>query len=667
VSRSWIHPLCWAGLALFTAYLLIVNRDYYRADTQVPSYDEAWYLETSLHLYQRLTGASLGEFWDSYKTAFGVKAPLIAVLPLPFYLLYGAGPYAAMLVNSAFIVIASVYLFLLARRLFSPEVGLASVVFYQTMPLAYGLSRSFMTEYGLAALVIVSLYYLVASEYFTQFPANLALGVALGLGLLMKILFAAFVAGPLLLVWLRRNRFPAFRRPLAAVAVPAVAIAATWYAYNLPSLLRFAWTNAYGELGEQYSAGGLFPWLLLFINQGLSAYYTLVLAILGLLALAANRRRLAALARDERTWLLLAWLVPPFVAAAAARNHLIRFVLPLLPVFAMALAVAIFHLGRRWILQAVLAVLLAVYPQRLFANLSYPHHGEGREAVLWGPLILYASDLGWARPPVWEDPWEHRRLLEALRRLAPDALRPYYAVVGVDHVYLNANLLNYLSTYHKYPMRFTSLGYAETSARRAVQRLFALDTRFLILVEGLRDLPPFLNRVNEEIAGLVAGGELPYSYRAEVALAPPVRAAIYELEAPWDRFPPGASEPAPSLPRVADLVPGVRFLGCDWKRRGGGDLWEIAAYWTATGRVREDYRIRLEFLRSGQIVRAYDESPMHGRHPFPEWEPGEVVRQTRPVYLGTEASPAPLEARFSLVRWGIGPAEPESVTVKLLP
>ena len=205
MTERRISVVCWAGLVVFTFYLLVVNRDYYRADTQVPSYDEAWYLETSLHLYHRLTDGGLTEFLDAYRRAFGVKAPLLSVLPLPFYLLCGAGRESAMLVNSLLVVVANLYLFLLVRRLYSPSAGLAAVVYYQTMPLACGLSRSFMVEYGLAALVLVFLYYLVASDGLTRRRENIALGVVLGLGLLLKVLFAAFVAGPLLLALYRRR------------------------------------------------------------------------------------------------------------------------------------------------------------------------------------------------------------------------------------------------------------------------------------------------------------------------------------------------------------------------------------------------------------------------------------------------------------------------------
>src|SRR2546427_4281481 len=156
-------------------------------------------------LYDAAIHSDWPRFVYLYKTALPTKAPLIAVLPLPFYLAFGPSHKSALLVNSLWIAVSNLALFLLGRRLFSGEVGLVAVVFYQTMPLVYGLSRTVMTEYGLAALVLVSLYCLVTSEGLTRGAANFALGVVIGLGLLMKILFPAFVAGPLLAAWLWRS------------------------------------------------------------------------------------------------------------------------------------------------------------------------------------------------------------------------------------------------------------------------------------------------------------------------------------------------------------------------------------------------------------------------------------------------------------------------------
>jgi len=256
-------------LAVFTIVLLGVHVSYLIADTRPPTYDDAWYLENSLIFYHRLTDDGIRGFARAYVSSFGTKAPLISVLPLPFYLVFGTTYHAALLVNALFIVVTNIFLFLLGRRLFSAGVGVAAVLFYQTMPLAYGLSRAFMADYGLAALVIVWLYYLAASERLTNGRINFLLGVLLGVGLLMKILFPAFIAGPLLVVLLytRRNK-PAAREeqfwlwrlssrwPLMAIVIPGLAIASTWYAFHIGTILRYAWQGAYGEIGEQYGFGG---------------------------------------------------------------------------------------------------------------------------------------------------------------------------------------------------------------------------------------------------------------------------------------------------------------------------------------------------------------------------------------------------------------------------
>ncbi len=614
MTERRISILCWTGLTLFTLYLLWVNHDYYRADTQTPTYDEAWYLETSIHLYHRLTSEGLPGFWDGYHRAFGVKAPLLSVLPIPFYLLAGPSRESAMLVNSLFLILTNLYLFLLTRHLFNPCAGLAAVVFYQTMPLAYGLSRNFMAEYGLATLVIIFLYYLIARDQ------PFLLGLLLGLGLLLKVLFPAFIAGPLLLHLYRRRSW----RSLPLILLPALALAATWYAYNWRSLLDFAFQSAYGSIAPDYSAGGLHAWLLLAINQGTSFYYaTLLLPATATLYLRRHNWRLAT-----GHWPLLLGLLPPLLALALGRNQLIRFLLPLLPVLAIVLAAAIFSLGRRWTLQAALALLLAFYPYRLFAALTYrtpnPSH-----AVTLGPFVVYSHDLGWARPPVHEDPAGHRRLLAAVHRLALDATRPFYAVLTIDHTYLNANLLNYLNAYENYPVRFTSLGYAETSPGRARDRIQSLDARFLLVGEGFRDLPDFLNRLHHDLRDRLDRGELPFHLRAEVPLAPPMKVLIYERDVPE------ATNTAPAHPLPTDFPGGLRFLGYDWQNR------YLTCYWATSQPLRQDYLVRIEI-------------PGHASEYF-------VTAGPHTIYL---PSAGPIEARLTILPWGIGPAIGEHLILR---
>jgi hypothetical protein len=79
----------------------------------------------------------------------------------------------------------------------------------------------------------------------------------------------------------------------------------------------------------------------------------------------------------------------------------------------------------------------------------------------------------------------------------------------------------------------------------------------------------------------------------------------------------------------------------------------------------EDYSVRLEFLRDGHPVRSDNHWLAGGRHPLPEWQASDVVRETRLVYLGAEAEAT--EVRIGLVRWGAGPDEARTVTLSLQP
>jgi hypothetical protein len=357
---------------------------------------------------------------------------------------------------------------------------------------------------------------------------------------------------------------------------------------------------------------------------------------------------------NESAWLLASWIAIPLAAIAAGRNREIRFILPVLPAFALLLATSIFRVAQRSAPAALLATLVAAFPLAMFAALSShssaPEHHGFEHPVKAGPFILFGRDLGWARPPDAKGDWDQQRVIEAIEQMDRPSATPHYVVLGVEHPYLNANLLRYLNAYSEYPLRFTSVGYAETSVERAIERIYSLDARFLVMPEGFHnyDLVEFLNRTNAELQARIDRGELPFHPRAKIALHSEIKAVIYQRDDPWVRLP----SAMPSHPLAVDFYGGVRFLGYDWKRKTGG-LGELSCYWTALHHIDEDYRVNLEFRRAGNLLLTQDHFVTGGQHPFYEWAPGEIVRQTTMVYLPVEGE---IEARLWLSAWGVGRA-----------
>ncbi|HZS49875.1 MAG TPA: glycosyltransferase family 39 protein [Bryobacterales bacterium] len=649
----------WAALLLITLFLLAADQAYAWSNKRPPTFDDAWYLETSLYFFHQLAQGGFSAFASAYAHSFRIKAPLISVLPLPFYFLLGPGYRPAMLVNTVFLVLSSICLFLLGRRLFSPQAGLAAVIFYQTMPLSYGLSRVFMVDYGLSALVIVWLYCLAVSERLTRGSVNFLLGIVLGLGLLMKVTFPAFIAGPLLVTLLAKRRQPATpasesfwlwrwcaERPLAAIALPGMAVAATWYAWNLSSVLEYAWQGAYGRIGAAYGAGGLSRWLLAAVNQGMSVYYTVAL----LIAVLAARRSAARSGPWTRgTIFVLAWLIPPFLCCLVSSNREVRLALPLLPAAALLLSAAIFAGAGRPAIRAALAASAAAAPVLLYAGMSFPAAARRLPTGQVGPFFLLSRDLVWAHAPDSKGDWGQQRVLDKIAELGRPNAGKRYVVIGVEHSYFNANLLSYLNAYSQYPFYFTSLGYAEASVNAAVERLYSLNARFLIMTAGFppAELPPLFNRVNAGVQRQLDQGMAPFHARARIQLSPPVEAVIYQAAEPWQRFAPGSNEPAPQHRTAADFSGGLRFLGFDFRSRGHY-LQEITYYWAALRRIQVDKQVHVQFRRGEHQVLLQEFFVTSGEYPPTRWQPGETVRQTFFIYAPRSGDADPLEASLWL-------------------
>jgi 4-amino-4-deoxy-L-arabinose transferase-like glycosyltransferase len=502
-------------------------------------------METSLRMFNALAEARWLSFLYEYCGSFGgSKAPLISVTPLPFLFLFGKRLDPTFLVNGSFLVLSCFYLYALVRRWYPAAVALLSVVVFQTFPAVAGLCRWYLTDYGLATLVIVFLYYLAASDNLRSGSANLALGATLGLGLLMKVVFPAFVAGPLLLTWLgRRDGFstppapgpdgrwralPTFatRYPLAFISLIGGLIASSWYALNLRRVLAFAWANVFGPVAADYRPADLSRWLLDLPHQSISLYYALALPACLLAALVILSRR------GELSWrwphsFCLAWFIPAGCALLSTHNDSARFAAPGLAVLAIILARALLLTvsaisGQRGVQAAMLGAVLAV-PLLGFVRVTL-----GAPAFAGN---LYRSTY-WYHPPDQQGQWNQERVLEALRELAPAQQPDCTVIVGVEHPYLNANLFNYLKQREGSRFTFAGFGYAESSLEQAIRRISTDKTCFILMAEGFdeSELPPFLNQVNAEVQHLLDAQRLPFRHRTTMRLTDRIALRIYERQ-----------------------------------------------------------------------------------------------------------------------------------------
>ncbi|HEY1496238.1 MAG TPA: glycosyltransferase family 39 protein [Candidatus Solibacter sp.] len=285
-------------------------------DRSPPNWDDAWYLTNSLTVYDALTHGGVAGYLTKLNSVFGFKAPLIAALPAPFYLIFGRRWHAAYLVNIASMFLLFTALYRLASRWWNSRAAVFAIAIAGTMPLLYGLSRWYMAEYVLTALVAAAVCALVESEF-------LWFGVLSGFGLLLKVSYPLFVLPVFLYVWSKSAQRV---RTLLLAAIPCLAIALPWYVGHLRPTLANALDAGFGAPAAIQGTGPIFAihTIALYLSHvaanGISYYFLFLALVLTPWAF----RAMKAMA------LLAAWVVP-FALFLFGGNKDVRYIAPLCP------------------------------------------------------------------------------------------------------------------------------------------------------------------------------------------------------------------------------------------------------------------------------------------------------------------------------------------------
>lgn len=462
-----------------------------------PTFDDAWYLETSFRLFSALR-AGPGSFAQAYLEAFRIKAPLISLVPLPLYALFGMGERVAVWANLPLAALAA-WSWSRAAALWwhdhprGKDAAALGGALAALIPLAYGLSRLFFAETLMTALLGLWAWRCAAAKPGDR-REGWRLGVLLGLGLLAKVTFPLIAAG---FAWPARARLRPHARLALLVAVP---LAATWYAANLPYVLGFAWSAGFGRIAGDYAGGGglgaRLDWVVAILRDALSWPLAAAMASVGTAAALTAHEK----AGDGLKTAL--WGLAPLLVYAAGVNREPRLIAPLLPVVALLAGRAAVSFDGPRVRVAAAALLL------------------GAGLAVCGRRTFLTS------PPSADKGWDRGALVDAV---AASGAR--VAAVALEDPRLNANNLSSLAASRGLGLKFVSLGYAQPSAEGALIRLKDKSCDALVLVEGApeEELPAFLNRANAGVRAMTESGRLKTQPAGRVALGPGLSASVLRL------------------------------------------------------------------------------------------------------------------------------------------
>ena len=178
------------------------------------------------------------------------RPPLFGLSMALMYKLFGLSADVAVMANVVYLLVLVVAVYGLGTRLGGRRLGLLSAFLATFAPLVFAMTRYAFFEFALTALTALNIYLLLACEHFQNRRVSIVLGLALGLGALLKRTFPVYIAGALLVVffqaqlpqklWARLRARPHPRwRDLGIALVGGLLLSALWYLPNREAAQAF--------------------------------------------------------------------------------------------------------------------------------------------------------------------------------------------------------------------------------------------------------------------------------------------------------------------------------------------------------------------------------------------------------------------------------------------
>jgi hypothetical protein len=305
-------------------------------DTSPPQSDSIYYLQGSYHLCKSIQDSGL-EGLASISTLVKYRPPMQSIIGSIMVPMVNYVPDQVVFVNIVWILLTTLYIFLITKKLFSEWAGLVAVLLFMSNPFVLEYTPQFEPEIPLLFVAIAFLYYLFEMIETPKLIYSIIVGLLLTFGLLLKWIFALFVIGPIVVILLGYSQFKKSTRWTLGLScmIPAV-LALPWYLFHISNLLVYQTQVAQSGLYTPFHDG--WSWYVFL-------YYPLILAskvkLFHLLFIMAGFCYTIYLwsRGNQKTLILLTSIFVPYLFFLINYHNLApKYILPLQSVFAVIAA-----------------------------------------------------------------------------------------------------------------------------------------------------------------------------------------------------------------------------------------------------------------------------------------------------------------------------------------
>lgn len=626
-------------LTCIIVFFVITNIIWIRLDVAPPMWDQSQYLEGSKVLYRTLVKEGVVSFLTAFSETFKNKAPLIGALPIPFYILFGEGFKSALLMNLAFLVLSSCYLYRLCLLISGKKEAILSVFILNSFPLVFSLSREFLADYGLMTFVILWMFYLLRSNCFEEKKYVPVLGVIFGLGMLMKIGFLLYVLFPTFFLLIKMifelKKLPkSYIKNIFVTLLIGVLISGTWYFKNISFAISNVLLAGYGSVaknygtGDVFSIGAIFDYWFIFINHGISAYFFFIIIFLAAANIFAYIKKGSIAGIDiSHFCFLIIWVTLPFFVLTFGVNKDIRYTVPFLPALAMLIGITIIQLLKVRKYGRFLLFVLMIFP--LF-NYFFISFYQKPISVRAGQFILLRNWLNIGHPPIRWGHWPDEEIIEFIQN---DSIRTgkknALATLLFNHPYINEDNLNYYSR----GARFQTVHQTNENISGTVARI-EQDSDYIV-TKSDNIGPDYANIGNLKVIKILENGGLKFRRIGVIHHIPDgTTLTIYKKDLRYAKVYISRKEIKEDKYLKVNFSDQIMLLAFRLERTDMGH--RLVFFWECLDTVNQDYKVFVHFYSfDGRVLLTADHHP-HAKYRTNEWRKGEVIKDELDI-----ASPLP--------------------------
>jgi hypothetical protein len=277
----------------------------------------------------------------------------------------------------------------LGRKIDGRKVGLLAAFIVSMFPFVFGMSRVFMLEFALMAMIAFSICCLVYTNNFTNTKFSLFFGLSLGLGMLTKWTYFLFIIGPLLytlfciLKHSQISKFSSYRIQISNILLSFLIgfLLSLLCYYDLDwlgkwvGIITFPPTTVNETFWHTFSGStfyvrSIFPW------QISLSFFILLCCIVPIFFNSDIKYKP----------ILLYWLIIPIAILTFIPNKWGRHIMPVLPSIAFILAIGIEGLPWKK-LKVIMISLILIVGMTQYLFISYNKHFEYRHQSFMGSIL----------------------------------------------------------------------------------------------------------------------------------------------------------------------------------------------------------------------------------------------------------------------------------------